>query len=62
MKPTDAELILRAVAFLCGRGIKVVPWANRFPLWLVDGDALTDDELMALALNLLRTGAGKRRQ
>lgn len=57
-----AELTLKAVAFLRGRGMTVVPWANRFPLWLVEQEALTDDELVALALDLIRTGAGKRLQ
>jgi hypothetical protein len=60
MRPGDPDLVLKAVAFLRGRGIAVAPWSNGFPLWLVDEEAFTDDELVAFALHVIRTGAHRR--
>ena len=57
----DPELILKAVAFLRGCGMTVEPWANGFPHWLVDQEALTDHELVEFALDFIRAGAGKRK-
>ncbi|MGH1573970.1 hypothetical protein ACRAWG_29135 [Methylobacterium sp. P31] len=47
------DLILKAVAALRARGHTVEPWSNDFPYWLVDGETLIDDELLALALRLV---------
>lgn len=44
--------ILEAVEALKLRGHAVVPWGDDFEAWLVDGETLTDGELMALALRL----------
>lgn len=44
--------ILEAVEALKLRGHKVEPWGKEFDAWLVDGDTLTDGEMMALALRL----------
>lgn len=44
--------ILEAVEALKLRGHKVEPWGDEFDAWLVDGDTLTDGELMALAVRL----------
>ncbi|MBE7158329.1 MAG: hypothetical protein INR62_07825 [Rhodospirillales bacterium] len=41
-----------AVVALRAYGCKVEPWSRRYPLWLVDGETLTDGELMALTLRL----------
>ncbi|MFB0490166.1 hypothetical protein ABIE45_002752 [Methylobacterium sp. OAE515] len=33
-------------------GLKVEPWSKSYPLWLVDGEMLTDSDLLALAIRL----------
>jgi hypothetical protein len=44
--------IYEPAAALRAYGCKVEPWRRGYPLWLVDGETLTDGELMALALRL----------
>lgn len=44
--------ILEAVEALKLRGHKVEPWGEEFDAWLVDGDTLTEGEMMALAVRL----------
>jgi hypothetical protein len=51
VRDTD-PLLIEAVEVLrvCGR--KVEPWSECYPLWLVDGETLTDSDLLALAIRL----------
>lgn len=44
--------VLEAVTALRSQGNMVEPWSRDFPYWQVDGVALTDGELLALALRL----------
>lgn len=44
--------ILEAVEALRLRGHTVEPWAVEFDAWLVDGETLTDGDLLALAVRL----------
>lgn len=46
------DLILEAVAALRLRGHVVEPWSRRYPLWLVDGETLTDGDLLAIAVRV----------
>ena len=48
----DTDLVLEAVAVLRACGYIVEPWSNDFPYWLVDGETVTDGELLALAHRL----------
>lgn len=44
--------LFEAVDALRARGLKVEPWSKSYPLWLVDGETLTDSDLLALAIRL----------
>ncbi len=44
--------IREAVAVLRARGHTVVPWTGGLPYWLVDGETLTDGDLLALAVRV----------
>jgi hypothetical protein len=44
--------IIEAVEALRVRGHTVEPWSHNFPYWLVDGETLTEGELLALAVQL----------
>ena len=48
----DADSIQEAVEALKASGRIVEPWADDIMLWLVDGEMLTDGELLALAIRL----------
>ena len=48
----DVDPVLEAVAALRACGYIVEPWSNVFLYWLVDGEAMTDGELLALAHRL----------
>ena len=47
-----ADAVLEAVESLRAYGYVVEPWSNSYPLWLVDGETLTDGELLTFALHL----------
>ncbi len=42
--------IREAVAALCARGHTVELWTGGLPYWLVDGETLTDGDLLPLAM------------
>jgi hypothetical protein len=44
--------VLEAVEALRAGGHTVEPWGDDFMLWLVDGQTLTEMELLALAMRL----------
>lgn len=44
--------IYESAAALRAYGCKVEPWSKSYPLRLVDGESLSDAELMELALRL----------
>jgi hypothetical protein len=44
--------IREAVAALRARGYTVEPWTGGLPYWLVDGETLTDGDLLALAVRV----------
>ncbi|WP_182179385.1 hypothetical protein [Methylobacterium radiotolerans] len=44
--------IREAVAALRARGHTVEPWTGGLPYWLVDGETLTDGDLLALAVRV----------
>jgi hypothetical protein len=48
----DADPVLEAVAALRARGRTVEPWSDASALWLVNGESLTDSDLLALAIRL----------
>jgi hypothetical protein len=48
----ETDPILEAVAALPACGHIVESWSNDLPYWRVDGEALTNGELLALALRL----------
>ncbi|QGY05482.1 hypothetical protein MMSR116_29020 [Methylobacterium mesophilicum SR1.6/6] len=48
----DIDPILEAVEALRLLGKTVEPWSDDFALWLVDGETLTDSDLLALAIRL----------
>ena len=48
----DHDPVLEAAEALKLRGHTVEPWGDDFMLWLVDGQSLTEGELIALAVRL----------
>ena len=46
------DLIREDVAALRTRGHTVEPWTGGLPYWLVDGETLTDGDLLALAVRV----------
>ncbi|SFS86938.1 hypothetical protein [Methylobacterium sp. yr668] len=48
----EADPIQKAVDALRARGHTVEPWTGGLPYWLVDGETLTDGDLLALAVRV----------
>ncbi|MGU3663198.1 hypothetical protein ACLBX9_03245 [Methylobacterium sp. A49B] len=48
----EPDPILEAAEALRLLRKKVEPWSDDFALWLVDGETLTDSDLLALAIRL----------
>jgi len=44
--------ILEVVDALRTYGLRVEPWSESYPLWLVDGETLTGGDILALAVRL----------
>jgi hypothetical protein len=44
--------LVEAVQALRACGYIVEPWSNQYPLWLAEGDTLTDAAVKVLALRL----------
>lgn len=44
--------IREAVVALRARGHTIEPWPGGLPYWLVDGETLTDGDLLALAVRV----------
>lgn len=51
MSESDDQ-IFEAADALRAHGLKVKPWSKSYPLWLVDGETLTDGDIIALAVRL----------
>ena len=48
----QADPIQEAVDALRARGHTVEPWTGSLPYWLVDGETLTDSDLLALTVRV----------
>ncbi|MBN6822855.1 hypothetical protein JRF84_25150 [Methylobacterium organophilum] len=48
--PDDHDAITEAADALIAAGYDLKPWGDDLSLWLVDGESLTDGELMAKAI------------
>ncbi|QGY02376.1 hypothetical protein MMSR116_11195 [Methylobacterium mesophilicum SR1.6/6] len=52
MSTDEPDPVPEAAEALRLLGKKVEPWSDDFALWLVDGETLTDSDLLALAIRL----------